>query len=183
MSKDIATLRAEAKELGINTFGMGKDAIAAAIAEKQGTEEAPEPLEELEEEPAQKAAPATAATVDPTLISLLAAQKMVEEAMAKLAAMQPAKKEGTPEEVISAQHTNDKMAIQSMEKVPVFIPTYPGAPRMFTSTVNGHRVEVIPGKEKMVPKAHAENIYRSFERERLNEENRRRKEQEATKLL
>lgn len=182
MSKDITELRAEAKALGINTYQMGKEAIEAAIAEKQGNAAEAAPVDDVLPDEAETAQ--TAPVDQNTLIATMAMQ-MAKEAKEMLLAMQGAsqKKEGAPEEVIAKRQESDVQLIRSEPKERVFIPSYPGAPRMFTSVVNGDMEKVYPGKEKMVLKAHAENLYRSFALTKTNEDNMIAKEREAMKLI
>jgi hypothetical protein len=199
--KSIAELRAEAKPLGINTFGMNATAIQDAIdAEKvkrgQTTEYAHAgedekdltPLGdedyEQEESPEDKGAAPQGGVDEQTAIALYAA-KMAKEALEQLKDVQKAqpKKAGTPEEEIVRRHNRDKENIRTMEKVPITIPGgYPGAPKSVTSTVNGHRIQIKTGATVMVPKAHAENIMRIWEQKQKNMERFEADEKKALSL-
>lgn len=165
MSKTIAELRAEAKELGINTFQMGAAEIEAAIAAAEG---GAEPVTETPKDETPK---------QPTDAEIMAAftMKMVQDAKAELEQLKQAKitmtgkRKSTPEEEIIKRHTSHKAKIAAQEKVRITIPGgLMGMPERYTSVVDGHMCEVFPGVPKDIPLAHYENLMLSFEQARKN---------------
>jgi hypothetical protein len=181
-------LRAKAKELGINSFGMNKESLEAAIMEAEAAKNGGyiEPdIDNTEDAKEEQPVAPQAAPDQATMIAMMAAQ-LAKEANEKLSAMQIAnpQKPSTPEAEINKRRESDRKAILKQEQVPITIHGgFIGAPKFIPSCVNGHVVKIELGKTKNIPLAHAENIARSLQMQQINLENMEKREQEALKAL
>lgn len=109
-----------------------------------------------------------AVPLDPSMVAMVAAQKAAEEYVKRFAAMQQAQgqpqgKPSTPDAVIARRHATDASRIMHMPRKDITIEGGMGIgePQVYYSTVNGHRVAVVPGVKKSIPLAHYENFQRA----------------------
>ena len=174
----MADLRAQAKELGINSFGKTAEALQAEIQEASGGAFA-EVTEDVPETPAKKPA-AKAQAVDPAAVYAVLSQE-INDKFAALQQQVATVKPVTPEAVIVKAHKTDSATIAQMEKVPITIPGgYVGAPKRVSSCVNGHRISIKTGVENvMVPVAHYENLMRSRKIKQANMDRNKKREKAA----
>lgn len=189
-------LRAAAKEEYGLTFpvGVSKIDIIAACEKKEAEAVTPAPVYEKPEltqkdEPL-KAEPKAEPKPEPPKAQQPAApdqnafmEKLAKEAIDRLMGgqqIQP-KKEGKPDAEIEKAHKTDKAKIRGLEKVWITMPWYPGAPKKYTSVVNGDMCVVITGKPKLVSIAHYENFMRSNEGKQKNANKLAKKEKEFLK--
>lgn len=193
MANEITALRERAKELGINTFQMGKNAIADAI-EKAEASEAPDTKnlpddydsgvedeeddamltgedfpEESEETEATEASTPAAAPVDPAMVGYLAAQEYVKQMLANMPQAQA--KPAVSDAEIAAMQARDKAAVDRDKKV-MFGMEFGGGlgePSYYTPCVNGKVVGIVVGKgKKLIPLSIAEVMERSIVQHRKN---------------
>ncbi len=176
-------LQAEVGKLGIKSVGVSKAKLIEILsgadtaqdympeesknADKQLKPTVTSDLKPTTVEPPKSSAP----PVDQnTAIALMAAQ-MAKEAMEKLGAVQAEqKKPSTPEKEIAKRRESDKATIARMPRQKITMPGgYPGAPKEFTSCVNGHLIRIQAGESANVPIAHIENFQRSWKQQKANQ--------------
>lgn len=193
-------LRAAAKEEYGLTFpvGVSKIDIIAACEKKEAEAVTPAPVyekpeltqknEPLKAEPKAEPKPEPPKAQQPaapdqnTLIAIRAAE-LAQQALDSFNSIkgQLPKKEGKPDAEIEKAHKTDKAKIRGLEKVWITMPWYPGAPKKYTSVVNGDMCVVITGKPKLVSIAHYENFMRSNEGKQKNANKLTKKEKEFLK--